>query len=185
MLMVQPSCESEVGPALDLCLEREAGPSYLRLVSVPCEVPYELPADHRLVPGRGFSLREGRDAALIAHGPVLLGEAVRAARSLRSELGISLEVIALPWLNRVDPEWLAATVRPFEHVFALDDHYLCGGQGDRIASALAGMPSHPPLHRLGLRELPPCGTADEVLARVGLDAASIARRVARAVRGGA
>jgi transketolase len=183
MIMLQPACESEVPLALDFCLRWDSGPSYLRLVSVPCEVPYDLPEGYRLEPGRGAPLRAGRDVVLFAHGPVLLGEAVRAARSLQSERGISVEVINLPWLNRVDALWLGEAVRRFEHVFALDDHYLRGGQGDLLADALAAMSSHPPLHRLGVRGLPPCGSSEEVLARCGLDAASVAREIERAALG--
>ena len=42
------------------------------------------------------------------YGPVMLHEALTAARAAR-RAGVDVGVVAMPWLNRVDPAWLAAT----------------------------------------------------------------------------
>ena len=42
-------------------------------------MPFELPADYRLEPGRGVALTEGEDAVLFAYGPVMLSQAFKAA----------------------------------------------------------------------------------------------------------
>ena len=58
----------------------------------------------------------------------------------------------------------------------LDNHYLRGGQGEMLAAAVAELGLEPAanLTRLGVAELPECGTNDEVLAYHGLDVASLA-----------
>src|SRR6188508_2904451 len=71
--------------------------------------------------GRGTVLREGGDAVLVSYGPVMLHEALVAAERLGESGELSLRVVALPWLNRFDAEWLAAEVGLFEHVFVLED----------------------------------------------------------------
>jgi transketolase len=57
----------------------------------------------------------------------------------------------------------------------LDNHYVRGGQGDMLAAALADLGLEPvaSVTRLGVAELPECGTNDEVLAYHGLDVASL------------
>jgi transketolase len=47
----------------------------------------------------GVSLMEGRGVAIITYGPVMLPCAVRAVKKLRSEDGLSVKVVNLPWLN--------------------------------------------------------------------------------------
>jgi transketolase len=182
LIALSPSSEAEVEPALAFCVHEHRGSSWLRLESVPCSVPYELPRDHRLVLGQGTQLRPGTDALFIGYGPVLLSEAYFAAEALALE-GLSVAVVNLPWLNHVDARWLLDTLAPFEHVFALDNHYAVGGQGDRIAEALAAAErrDRPRLHRCAVESIPACGRNREVLAHHGLDRDGLCARVRRAL----
>ncbi len=184
MVLLEPSCEAEVAMALDYCVETHPGPSYLRLVSIPCDIPYALPAGYTLRPGRGVTLTEGRDALLIAYGPVMLPSAWRAARKLAADHGIGVTVVNLPWLNLVDADWLAGLAADFAHVVTIDNHYITGGQGDRVAAALAtsGLAGRVRLHQWGLTDVPPCGTNDEILRALALDPQGIADRVVAALR---
>lgn len=178
MALIEPSCEQEVGMALDYLLNRHQGSGYLRLVSIPCAVPYQLPPDYTLEPGRGVALSEGRDAVLFSYGPVLLPEALRAARLL-AERGIGLKVVNLPWLNLVDPAWLREMVTGYPYVFTLDNHYIVGGQGELVLAELArlGLPGLRAARSFGITEIPRCGQNDEVLRAHRLDATSLAEAV--------
>jgi transketolase len=182
LVMLEPSCEEEVAPAVEYCVRGTPESCYLRLVSIPCQVPYRLPASYRLTEGRGVALTEGDDAILFAYGPVLLAQAFEAASLLREERGIGLTVVNLPWLNRVDESWLRDTVGEHRHVFTLDDHYVAFGQGQMIAARLAALGlSSAVVRQLGVAELPVCGQNAETLTAHGLDAASLAREVAAVV----
>ena len=175
LVMIEPSCEREVADAVAYCLAGTRASCYLRLVSVPWEVPFELPGDYRLVEGRGVTLVEGGDGVVFGYGPVLLGEAVKAAALLRAREGIRLRVVNLPWLNRVDADWFAAMVEDVPAVFTLDNHFVTGGQGDMLLRTLAERPGAPKsvVRRLGLTDIPVCGTNDEVLRAHRLDADSL------------
>ena len=182
--MLEPSCEDEVGQAVSYCLASQ-GSCYLRLVSIPCVVPYRLPASYRLQRGRGVALTEGEHAVLFGYGPVMLTEAFRAAALLRERHGIGLRVINLPWLNLVDGEWLAGEVEGAGAVFTLDDHYVSGGQGEMLLARLTELGrAHPVVRRFGVQSIPACGQNDEVLRAHRLDADSLAREVAEALSKG-
>jgi len=176
LTMIEPSCEAEVALLLDWALSRSEGSSYLRLVSIPCVVPYTLPPDYRPLPGRGVAFNEGADAVLISYGPIMLPLAVEASDALAEE-GVGIKVINLPWLNTVDADWLESEVGSAAHVFTLDNHYTIGGQGDRIASALAGRGIAAKLHQLGLLGVPPSGQNQEVLDAIGLSRDQIAAAI--------
>jgi transketolase len=180
LVMVAPSCPAEVGPLLDWCLEEHDGPSFMRLVSLPTEIDFALPVGYRPAPGRGAALTEGADAVLIASGPTALAEAVSAARALAEEK-IGLSVVNLPWLNRVHCGWLQETIGRRRLLVTFDDHYLEGGQGEKVLAALAKNGVPVTTLSLGLTSVPPCGQPAEVLAALGLDAAGIAESVRSAL----
>ena len=180
LVMAAPSCPGEVGPLLDWCLDVHDGPSFLRMASLPADIDYDVPANYRPVPGRGFAITEGADAVLIGSGPILLAQAVKAARTLADQ-GIGLQVVNLPWLNRVDPFWVEELARGKRLLVTLDDHYLEGGQGEKVMAALALAGVAIPTLQLGLTKVPPSGQPAEVLARLGLDAAGIAASVKAAL----
>jgi transketolase len=178
--LVEPCCAAEVAPLLAHLLHVSEGSGYLRLVSVPRAVPYSLPADYRPRAGHGITLRDGADGVVIGYGPVLLPEAWQAANMLSERQGIELAILNLPWLNRVDADWLRATVEGKRAVFTLDNHLVNGGQGRMLAAAIAELDlDRPPLvRRFGLADFPVCGQNDEVLVAHGLDAGSLAQAFA-------
>ncbi len=170
LIMMEPSCEAEVGMLLDWCINQSQESSYLRLVSLPWVLPYELPSNYIPKVGQGVALSEGRDVAIIAYGPVLLSAAVLAAQQMKKEFGKEIKVINLPWLNYVDADWLTQELEQIGNVVALDNHYLIGGQGDRIADILAHtLFSGKSLYRIGLDKTPACGMNAEVTEVHGLD----------------
>jgi len=105
---------------------------------------------------------------------VMLHEALLAAESLTERGELSLRVVAMPWLNRFDADWLAAEGMPFEHLFVLEDHAPVGGLGDRLRATLPGRA----VTVFGVEGWPACGTPDEALRYHGLDGASLAARIA-------
>jgi transketolase len=184
MALIEPSCEDEVGLALDYLVNQHQGSGYLRLVSIPCHVPYRLPPGYRLAYGRGVALTEGGDAVLFSYGPVMLAQAVQAAALLAAQ-GIGLKVVNLPWLNAVDRDWLREMVAGYAYVFTLDNHYITGGQGERVLAELArlSLPGIRGVRSFGVTEIPRCGQNDEVLRAHRLDAESLAEAMAEVIRG--
>lgn len=183
LTLMEPSCEAEVAMLLDWAINENTESSYLRLVSLPWVLPYALPANYKPLLGKGVALTEGDDATIIAYGPVLLSAAVQAAQSLRNEHGLAVKVINLPWLNNINAEWLIKEVGTRKKIFSLDNHYLIGGQGDRIADILAskGFPNNA-LYRIGLNEIPACGTNPEILKVHALDSSSISAIILAALK---
>ena len=172
----EPCSEREARLAIRWAVEENPQSTYLRFVNVPLDLPYSLPPSYRLQVGRGVTLREGADVALVGYGPLLMTNAWRAAELLAAQ-GIGAAVINLPWLNRIDDAWVAETLGRFRAVVTLDNHYVTLGQGVMIAAALARTGVRAGVRSLGLADIPACGNNAEVLAHHGLDAESIAQTV--------
>ena len=170
--IVQPASWDETRWLVRWAVEDADESVALRLVIGPSPRRIERPADGLAI-GRGRVVRDGGDAVLIAYGPVMLHEALLAAEGLAERGELSVRVIAMPWLNRFDTDWVVAEVSPFEHVFVLEDHAPVGGLGDGLRAAL---PGHA-VKVFGVEGWPACGTPDEALRFHGLDGASLAARI--------
>lgn len=177
MTVVEPGFAAECEALTRWCLEDNTAGAYIRLCPLPVERLFEIPADYALRPGQGTTLRAGTDTVLFAYGPIFLTEALKAAALCADAGGPSVRVVDLPWLNRVDPGWLADSVAGFDQVFVLDNHYTLGGLGSHLGLLLGALPRPPRLHHFAVEGVPACGRNDEVLAHHRLDAGSLAERL--------
>ena len=172
LTIVQPGSWDETRALLRWAVEDAEESVAVRLAIGPSPRRIDLPATVSV--GCGSVLHEGSDAVLLAYGPVMLHEALLAAERLDESGELSLRVVAMPWLNRFDMDWLAGEVATLEHVFVLEDHAPVGGLGDALRSALAGRA----VTVFGVEGWPACGTPAEALRFHGLDGASLAGRIA-------
>jgi len=181
LILFEPADEREARMAIRWAVEKNTASTYIRISSVPCELEYQLPADYVIQAGRGTILARGRDVLIIAYGPVMLGEGIRAVELLARD-GISVSVANLPWLNMIDEQWLREAVLQHRLIVTLDDHYTSFGQGTMIASALARtFINHPKVVSLGVGDIPACGENREVLAFHKLDAPAISAFIREAL----
>jgi transketolase len=178
MVILEPANAVETRMALEWCVDEARESCALRLIIGPSPRIIELPADYRLRFGRGVAVTQGRDGLLFAYGPVMLREALAASEMLAGD-GFGLTVVNMPWLNRVDPEWLAQTVSSFRRIHTLDDHSPFGALGDTLLNALneQALLEGRVFRKIGVREIPACGMPAEVLRHHGVDAESVARRI--------
>jgi transketolase len=186
---IEPCNELEARLAIRWAVETNSASTYLRFVNVPLDLPYQLPGSYVLRVGCGVTLgsagaRRGtysNDVALVGYGPVLMTSAWEAAEQLRRD-GIGASVINLPWLNRIDDEWVRDQLGRFPLIVTLDNHYVTLGQGVMIAAAVARNEIRAQIVSLGITDVPACGSNAEVLAHHGLDPRSIARVVVRTTK---
>lgn len=179
LVMIEPGWPEQAQQAVDFAVDINPESTYIRLCSLPFKPAFERPADAPLVLGQGTVIRDGADGVMFAYGPLFLNEAWQTVRLLEEQGGPSLSLVAMPWLNRVDGEWLASLVRNKKLVVTLDNHYTSFGQGQMLAAEIAGLGLEraPRVLRFGLDRIPACGRNDEVLKAHGLDAASLAARI--------
>ena len=169
--IVQPGNADETRALVRWAVDDAAGNVAIRLAIGPSPRRLHLP---EAAVGRGAVIHDGTDALLLAYGSVMLHEALTAAELLDGRL----QVVNMPWLNRVDVEWVSELAEPFGDVFVLEDHAPVGALGDSVRRALDGRA----VTVFGVEGWPACGTPGEALRFHGLDGASLADRIALALR---
>lgn len=176
--IIQPCNAQETKWATDYCINVANENCMLRLVIGPSPERIQLPTDYKFQVGVGATLTEGKDAILFGYGPVMLHEALVAADYLK-KTGFGLKVVNMPWLNKIDLNWLKEIIKDQKRIFVLEDHSAIGGLGDRILNALVEISeiSGREFINFGLKEYPECGTPLEVLEYHQLDGKSLAQRI--------
>lgn len=174
LVMIDPANADDLKIAMNYMIDGTPESVYLRITSMPWERPYTAKPPADLAIGRGYALREGGDGVVFAYGPVMCAQAVRAADDVASRSGKQLKVINLPFLNRIDEEWLENEIRHMPAIFTVDNHYMNGGQGEKLLACAATLGWSGRARQFGLSDVPPCGRPDEVLAALRLDARSLA-----------
>jgi len=178
MTVIQPATAAEAKEVVRYCVERSEMSCAIRLAIGPSPRAISLPASYRLTEGRGVLLREGDDAIIFAYGPVMLHEALTASELLEQR-GLGLAVVNMPWLNRVDRQWLDECLTGRDNVYVLQDHLPVGGLADTLRRHLeSASTARPVIRTLAISDYPACGTPAEVLQFHGLDGASLATRIA-------
>ena len=158
---------------VEYCFNTSQDSSYLRLTSIPCDIPYQLPDNYVIQKGQGCLVKEGKDILLIAYGPVMLSSAYRAADYLDRANGDSISVLNLPWLNTLDTVWFEELLNQYKLAVVVDDHYEKGGLGEFLGSIIAKSKMNIKVAHLGISHIPCCGVNDEALEHHGVDMMSI------------
>jgi len=122
------------------------GPVYIRLGRGVEPVVYDtVPA---FEPGRFVTLRQGKDATLIATG-LGVRASLEAARKLEDE-GMSVEVLDAVYVKPIDADGVVASARRTGAIMTVEEHNPHGGLGGAVAEVLAesGVPARFRRHAL-------------------------------------
>src|SRR5271154_1902990 len=130
--------------------------------------------DEKFPVGGAKVLREGDKVTIVSAG-VTLFEALKAADQLKSE-GIGVTVIDAYSIKPLGKDViLSAAKKTGNTVITVEDHYSEGGLGDAVAGELSAEGIK--VHKLAVVGIPHSGKAEELLAKFGIDAAAIVKKV--------
>jgi transketolase len=183
MTILEPLNATQVNLSLTWAVEENMESSYLRLTSIPYEQSTSLKSINSLVYGQGHLISEGSDITIIVFGSVFSYLASEASDILQSK-DISVKVIATPWINKIDLDWLENAIGDTSMIVTLENHYTESGAGSVYLSkmALSGILKNKKVLSIGLDELPVCGRNEEVLSFHGLLPEQIAEKISQSFK---
>jgi transketolase len=154
------------------------GPFYVRL-SRP-KTPIVYPQHYRFTLGKGVTMRQGKDATVIAMG-IMVARALEAADILARQ-DIDCRVIDMHTLKPLDEAVVIKAASETGAIVVAEEHLAQGGLGSRIAQVVAREKPVPmEFVNLGDRYAS-SGKAEELLQRYGLTARDIEESVKSAVK---
>ncbi|NPV73158.1 MAG: transketolase family protein [Pelotomaculum sp.] len=153
------------------------GPVYIRLGR--SGVPVLHGPGFRFVPGRAVTMKEGRDATIIATG-IMVSAALEAANLLAGE-GIEAGVLDIHTIKPLDIDAVVRAARSTGALVTAEEHSIIGGLGSAVAEAV--MENCPvPVKRVGIPDrFGESGTPSELLEKFGLTPEALAMAVKEVV----
>jgi 1-deoxy-D-xylulose-5-phosphate synthase len=177
MVVMQPRNGEELRDMLWTAVQHRGGPIAVRYprANIPEDsLPQREP--RILTIGASEQLRAGADVAMLALG-TMVAPTLAAAESLAAE-GVSATVVNARFAAPVDERVIAGLARSVGRIITIEENVPMGGFGSAVHECLDrhGL-SATPMLRIALPEtFVTHGKRDELLQKVGLDAAGIARR---------
>ena len=147
LVILSPASPMEVKKATAAAYEYE-GPVYLRLGTN--REPEIYKEDYLFEIGKGITIKEGGDIALISTGSILK-DVLDAAERLQKE-GIQARVINIHTMKPIDKEIILQAIEETGRIVTIEDHNIIGGLGSAVAEVIAESGKGVTFKRLGLHE---------------------------------
>lgn len=170
MTVLSP-CDAHATEALLRAAAALNGPTYTRLGRLP--VPLVYPENVTMEIGKGYTLREGDDIAIITTG-LMVAESLKAADELRAA-GVHARVIDMPTIKPLDRDIVLKAAKETGLILTAEEHSVIGGLGGAVCELLSE--EYPcRIRRIGVQDkFGKSGPARKVLEMYGLCADNIVK----------
>jgi len=174
--VVVPADVIEAAEAIKVAAS-DCGPFYIRLSRPKTPIVYS--EGYRFTLGKAVTMREGKDATIIASG-IMVSMALEAADILARQ-GIDCRVINMHTLKPLDNVAIVKAASETGAIIVAEEHLAQGGLGSRVAQ-IVGKEKPVPMEFVNLDDrYAVSGKAEELLQRYGLTAMDIEESVQSAV----
>ena len=154
------------------------GPFYIRLCRP--KVPLVHNQDYRFNLGKAVTMRQGKDATIIAIG-LMVSAALEAADNMKRE-GIDCGVLNMSTLKPIDEAAIIKAAAETGAIVTAEEHLEHGGLGSIVAQVIARH-SPVPMEFVAIKDTyAKSGKLDELLQRYGLTAKDIEQAVNKVVK---
>ena len=154
------------------------GPFYIRLCRP--KMPLVHNQDYRFNLGKAVTMRQGKDATIIAIG-LMVSAALEAAENLKRE-GIDCRVLNMSTLKPIDEAAIIKAAAETGAIVTAEEHLEHGGLGSIVAQVIARH-SPVPMEFVAIKDTyAKSGKLDELLQRYGLTAKDIEQAVNKVVK---
>ncbi len=133
--------------------------------------------DYELEIGKAIQLLEGKDATMISCGSNLY-ECLMAAKMLKEELGLSIEILDMHTVKPLDKEAIIRAANKTGNVVTVEDHSINGGLGGAVAEVLCEAGYKGNFKRIGMPdEFAVLGAVDDIYHYYGMDRHGIVKEL--------
>ena len=177
MTVIVPSDDIEVKAAVKAALDHQ-GPVYLRFSRAASPVINEN-SDYKFELGKGITLRDGKDIAIIATGTEV-SYALEAAEMLAKD-GVDARVINIHTIKPLDEEIILKAAEETGKIFTVEEASVIGGLGSAVAGVVTE--NKPvPVHKIGMYDqFGESGPWNELMEKYKLDGKGIYEQIKSAL----
>ena len=178
MVVINPADDIETEAAIKAVAEME-GPCYVRLGRMAVSRVND-ESNYNFVIGKGITLAEGNDVAIIATG-IMVEAALEAKEELAKE-GINARVINIHTIKPIDEELIMKAAKETGVIVTAEEHSVIGGLGSAVAEVVSENCPVPVL-RVGVKDtFGESGKPNELLEKYGLTSNDMVNKVKEVIK---
>lgn len=177
MTVICPSDAVETDAAIR-AVANYNGPCFVRLGRAAVNVINDN-ADYKFEIGKGVTLKEGKDIAIVATG--IMVDVALEAQEILSKEGISAKVINIHTLKPIDKHLLLNTAKEIGAIVTVEEHSIIGGLGSAVSEVVCE--EYPiPVIKVGVKDtFGESGKPAELLEDYGLTAKDVVTATKKAI----
>ncbi len=174
-MMIYSPCDAfETKKILEFSLSYNK-PMYIRLSR--CDVYDVLDNQNHFNPYKAYTLLEGNDATIISTGEFSYN-AIKAAKILKEEKDLNIEVIHIGMIKPIDKESIIKAAQKQKPIFTLENHSVIGGLGSSVCDVVCASDYPCRVIKFGVNDVfGQSGTPDGLLEYYNLTPKQIANEI--------
>ena len=164
--VIEPWTKQQVEDTLNYYLQKETGSIYMRINPLPHSSTSLYSKLNLPEKGQGTELLSNNNSSIsiVVHSPLFVDQAIQVVERFQKE-NIEINLLVASWLSQLDKEWWNNKLKNSKEIFIFENGFIQGGWAEFFISELNSLNKN--IHVHGLRDIPPCGQAQEILDDVG------------------
>lgn len=180
MTVLAPSDATQTRRLVEL-MATTKGPMYARIGRANAPLLYTKEDLKDIQIGKGFMIRDGADACIIACG-TMVDQAVDAQQRL-SKQGVSVRVIDMHTIKPLDTKLVLKCARETNAIVTVEEHSVIGGLGGAVSEVLAESKMSVPFKRMGVDDVfCESGEPEELFEKYGLSTSHVVKTVKKLLK---
>jgi transketolase len=180
MTVLAPSDATQTRRLVEL-MATTKGPMYARIGRANAPLLYTKEDLKDIQIGKGFTIREGADACIIACG-TMVDQAVDTQERL-SKQGVSVRVVDMHTIKPLDNKLVLKCARETNAIVTVEEHSVIGGLGGAVSEVLAESKVSVPFKRMGVDDIfCESGEPEELFEKYGLSTPHIVKTVKKLLK---
>ncbi|MBN1859846.1 MAG: transketolase family protein [Candidatus Thermoplasmatota archaeon] len=180
MTVLAPSDATQTRRLVELMATTE-GPMYARIGRANAPILYKKEDLKDIEIGKGFTVRDGSDASIIACG-TMVDQAVDASDTLAKE-GLSVRVVDMHTIKPLDRKLVLKCAKGTNAMLTVEEHSVIGGLGGAVSEVLAENGVALPFKRMGVQDIfCESGEPEDLFEKYGLSTPHIMKMVKKLLK---
>ena len=180
MTVLAPSDATQTRRLVEL-MATTKGPMYARIGRANAPILYKKTDLRDIEIGKGFPVRDGSDASIIACG-TMVDQAVDASDKLAKE-GLSVRVVDMHTIKPLDRKLVLKCAKGTNALLTVEEHSVIGGLGGAVSEVLAENGVALPFKRMGVQDMfCESGEPEDLFEKYGLNTSHIMKTVRKLLK---
>lgn len=180
MVVLSPADTMEA-VKMTIAISKTDAPCYMRFCGA-VNLPMVYTEDYEFEIGKAVEMTKGEKVAILATGPNMVAESIKAGKAITETKGITPTVANVHTIKPLDAAYIDSLLDSHSLIVTVEEHSVIGGLGSAVAEYVSSKKWDGTILRLGIEDkIYTMGARDFMLEQAGLTASNISKRIIESI----